>query len=274
VQRLRKLVGYMKHVGDLAVHLDVPIPGQRKCFSDGGTTWILESYSDADWSWDKDHRKSTSCGMHYLNNAFVFGSSRSQRTISLSSCEPELHSIVSAMCDGIFIVACAQFIFETTVKHVHHTDSSSARQIASGEGCGRLRHVSGKLLWIQQKNNDRSVTLKQVPTVRNVADIGTKCLEQKRLFLLMYESGLVYMNAFEGIGEQEYHEQAEKTGHRNQLQKLAKVIMRLTVAMGLEPLGVMGQQCDGTSTVSESNVTSWKFWMFGMMFILLLGLLR
>ena len=64
VQRLRKLVGYMKHVGDLALRLGVPMPGQGKCFSDGGTTWILESYSDADRSSNKDHRKSTSCGMH------------------------------------------------------------------------------------------------------------------------------------------------------------------------------------------------------------------
>ena len=48
--------------------------------------------------------------------------------------------------------------------------------------------------------------------------------------------------------------------------------MRLTVALGLEPLGVMGQQCDGPTAVSENNVTSWKIWMFGMMNILLLGL--
>ena len=66
VQPLRKLVGYMKHVGDLALRLDVPMPGQGKCFSDGGATWILESYSDADWYSNKDHRRSTSCGMHYL----------------------------------------------------------------------------------------------------------------------------------------------------------------------------------------------------------------
>ena len=86
-------------------------------FSDGGATWILESYSDADRSSNKRSSKiDLICGMHYLNTAFVFGSSRSQRTISLSSCESELRSIVSAMCDGIFIVACAQFIFGTTVK--------------------------------------------------------------------------------------------------------------------------------------------------------------
>ena len=226
---LRKLVGYMKHVGDVALRLNVPAPGQGRCFSDGAFNWILETYSDADWSSNKDHRKSTSCGMHYLNTAFVYGSSRSQKTISLSSCESELHSIVSAMCDGIFIVACAQFVLGEEIKHVHYTDSSSARQLASREGCGRLRHVSGKILWVQQKTNDKSVLLKQVPTIWNVADIGTKCLQQKRLFFLMHESGLVDLDTFESVVEQEHQEQVERSGNRNQLQKIAKVIMRLSL---------------------------------------------
>ena len=185
--------------------------------------------SDADWSSNKDHRKSTSCGMHYLNNAFVYGSSRSQKTISLSSCESELHSIVSAMSDGIFIVACAQFVLGEEIKHVHCTDSSSARQLASREGCGRLRHVSGKILWVQQKTNHKSVLLKQVPTIWNVADIGTKCLQQKCLFFLMHESGLVDLDTFESVVEQEHQEQVERSGNRNQLQKIAKVIMRLSL---------------------------------------------
>ena len=55
VRRLRKLVGCMKHVGDVALRLDVPAPGQGKCFSDGAFNWILETYSDADWSSNKDH---------------------------------------------------------------------------------------------------------------------------------------------------------------------------------------------------------------------------
>ena len=49
VQRLRKLVGYMKHVGDVALRLDMPNPGQGKCFSDRALNWVLETYSDADW---------------------------------------------------------------------------------------------------------------------------------------------------------------------------------------------------------------------------------
>ena len=44
VQRLWKLVGYMKHVGDVALRLDLPSAGQGKCFSDGALKWVLETY--------------------------------------------------------------------------------------------------------------------------------------------------------------------------------------------------------------------------------------
>ena len=70
---------------------------------------------------------------------------------SLSSCESELHSLVSSACDGIYIRACAMFVLNGLVEHIQYTDSSSARQLACRQGCGRVRHVTGKLLWIQEK---------------------------------------------------------------------------------------------------------------------------
>ena len=63
-----------------------------------------------------------------LSQPFPVWSSRTQKTISLSSCESELHSLVSSMCDGLFIIACAQFVLGEKVVHVQFTDSSSARQ--------------------------------------------------------------------------------------------------------------------------------------------------
>ena len=45
------------------------------------------------------------CGIHLINGAFMYGSSRSQKVVSLSSCESELHALVSCACDGIFIKA-------------------------------------------------------------------------------------------------------------------------------------------------------------------------
>ena len=38
--------------------------------------WILETYTDADWSSNRSHRKSTSCAVHFINGFFVHGSSK------------------------------------------------------------------------------------------------------------------------------------------------------------------------------------------------------
>ena len=144
LQRLRKLVGYMRYVGDVGVRLHTPVPGQGKGCSGCDRSWVLETYSVADWSSNKSHRRSTSSGIHLVNGAFMYGSSRGQKTISLSSCESELHSVVSAACDGLFLMACLRFVLGEEILHLVYTDSSSARQLASRQGCGRVRHISGK----------------------------------------------------------------------------------------------------------------------------------
>ena len=103
LQHLKKMIGYMKHVRDVGVKLVALVPGQGKCVDGSNQQWLLESYSDADWSSNNSHRRSTSCGIHFINNSVVYVSSRSQKTISLSSCESELHSLVSCFCDGMFL---------------------------------------------------------------------------------------------------------------------------------------------------------------------------
>ena len=90
-------------------------------------------------------------------------------------------------------------------------------------------------------------------------------MQQKRLFFLMHETGLVYLDTFENVGEQEHSEQVEKTGNKNQLQRIAKVIMRLSVAMGLEPVGVMAQQCQPES----SSNSGFSYWFYAMVFTVL-----
>ena len=154
-----------------------------------------------------------------MNSNFLYGSSRSQRTISLSSCESELHSMVSAACDGIYIAACAQFIFSDPIHHIVFTDSSSARQLASRQGCGKVRHLSGKILWVQEKVADETFFLKQVSTIWNVADIGTKILSRQRLMLLMHETGLVYVATEDPVGTDELDRQVERSGNVSQIQR-------------------------------------------------------
>ena len=148
LQHLRKLVGFMKHVGDVGIHLSFPAPGQGTMSSGRDYKWVLETFADADWSANKSNRRSTSCSFHMINNNLVYSSSRSQKVVSLSSCESELHSMVSAACDGIFIRSCAEFVLGEEVQHVLFTDSSSARQLGTRPLSGRGVFLINGVSWL------------------------------------------------------------------------------------------------------------------------------
>lgn len=57
-------------------------------------------------------------------------------------------------------------------------DSSSARQLAAKRGVGKIKHMSGRLLWIQVYVARGEVRLAQVSALLNLADIGTQTPSQ------------------------------------------------------------------------------------------------
>jgi len=162
LQRLRKLVGHLEMTSDICLVLEKPQPGQGR-WKNSDRFWILESFSDSDLSSNQSHRRSTRSGMHMLNGCFLFGSSWTQRVISLSSCEAELHALVSTLCDGIFLRRCLVFLTGAVVDHFLFTDSSSARQLSMQQGAGKIKHLSGKILWIQQWVMEGKISLMLTP---------------------------------------------------------------------------------------------------------------
>ena len=104
---------------------------------------------------NKRHLRSTSAGMHLLCGAYMFGSSRTQRVISLSSCESELHGMVSTLADGLFLRRCAEFVTRATIEHQLLTDSSSARQLAARQELGKsntsAQRFFGFRIWSRRK---------------------------------------------------------------------------------------------------------------------------
>ena len=148
VGRLRKLIGYLKTTCDLRMMLDFPTGGQRK-WKSSEKYWILESFSDSDWSGHQSHRRSTPCGVHILNGGFLFPSGRTQRVVRLSSCENELHAMTLNLCDGIYLRRCIEFLVDSDIDHYFLVGSSSTSQVAMKLGPGKLKHVAGKLLCIQ-----------------------------------------------------------------------------------------------------------------------------
>ena len=64
LQHLRKLIGYLKGTGELGMKLQCPTPGKGKWKTSAEKTWVLEMFCDADWMSNREHRRSTSCGLH------------------------------------------------------------------------------------------------------------------------------------------------------------------------------------------------------------------
>eukprot|EP00435_Cladocopium_sp_Y103_P028418 s2167_g7.t1 len=265
LQHLRKIVGYLKQTGDVGIKLIHPSPGHGKLKVTSDRHWILETYSDSDWMGNRVHRRSTSCAVHVVNGNYVFSSSRTQKAVALSSCEAELYSIVSSMSDSIFIRYCLEFMVQGPIMQVQHTDSSSARQLLARQGSGRIRHLSGKVLWVQSKVQSGEVIVSQVPTIFNLSDVGTKPLSKRRLLALMGETGMVFVESQQPVGQEERADmQAHGATSRNMC-KLAKTILRLTVMMGLEPTGANGQ--DGSCPIDTSDSKD-SFWIGVTMFAL------
>ena len=216
---------------DYCVLLEIPVGGQGRWHSTD-QYWLLESFSDSDWSSNQTHRRSTSCGVHMLNGSFLFARSRSERVVvSLSSCEAELHSMVSTLSDGIFLRRCIQFISGGEIEHVLFTDSSSGRQLAMRQGTGKVKYLSGKILWIQDAVREGLIQLIQIPTVWNLSDIGTEALGIQRIRLLLHELNVA---TGDGFFELEYQAQAERHVGGRQMSKLVKQIARVLILMGLE----------------------------------------
>ena len=74
--------------------------------------------------------------------------------------------------------------------HMHlYADSSGAMGILQRIGVGRLRHLSCRILWLQQVLACGAITIAAVSGYSNLADIGTKrwgCSRMRSLILGIY----------------------------------------------------------------------------------------
>ena len=53
------------------------------------------------------------------------------------------------------------------------TDSSAARGLVRWSGCGRLKHLEARWLWLQERTRARSLHVGTVDSTLNSADLGT-----------------------------------------------------------------------------------------------------
>ena len=167
----------------------------------------LLAYSDSDWAGHHGSRKSASSGCLVIDGVLLYSSSRTQGLIALSSAEAEVYAAVSTCCDAIYMKRRLEFVFEQNVSIQLLIDNSAARQILMRAGVGRVRHLSVKILWLQQQVEGKMVSVVAVASSANIADLGTKRLLCHTMRRLMYEVGVYDGSGRVGVEEFEEHQQ-------------------------------------------------------------------
>ena len=175
--------------------------------------------------------------------------------MTLSSAEAELNALASAAAVGIYLKRWLEFIVEEKVIHHCLVDNSAALHLCHRKGPGKLRHISGKPLWMQDLVAQDELQVRAVGTVYNIPDLGTKPLTKSRVSLILY-----WCNSRRSGGKrlgQEEHSRLEETRvSRVKISKLTKLPNRILLVEGLEQ--VAGARSEDYETVkNEGNSWLW-----------------
>lgn len=132
----------------------------------------VEMYSDSDWGGDTVTRRSTSGGAMMRGGHLLLTYSRTQQVVSLSSAEAELHAMCRAASEGLAAINMARELYQPMELKLK-TDSSAARGIVQRSGCGKVKHLDVKTLWIQEREGCGDLTTVKIPRLQNISDFMT-----------------------------------------------------------------------------------------------------
>ena len=129
-------------------------------FQEDTDTVVLTT--DADWATCKESRKSKSGGTLQLGNHLIAAWSCVQPRIALSSGEAELHAGMRGISETLgFVHLMREFKSNDWGRIVHRVDASACRAMLR-RGCGGLKHITVKSLWVQEAVRVCSIAVEKV----------------------------------------------------------------------------------------------------------------
>ena len=117
--------------------------------------------------------------------------SKTQKVVTLSSAEAELHGVVHGACEGLGVQAVAADLGMRGGLRLR-ADSAAAIGICNRSGIGRVRHLAVGQLWIQERIRDGTLALSKVKGEENPADVCTKHLGSKALLKCVRRVGCFF----------------------------------------------------------------------------------
>ena len=229
---LEKLVGYLATTTDVRLVMRSQTKSNSfrnrtrglttaPMFEEAEHMWLLEVTCDSDWSGNKQTRSSTSAGCIFLAGNWIHSYARTQKNITLSSTETEYVALVSGASEGLLLKAAVEHLTGEQVKLVIYGDNSSSIAIAQKEGVGKLKHLSGRLLWLQPRQS-KDLDLRKLETATSPSDIGAKTLGGKRINMLMYIMG--FADSSQQLGKTEFEAERAKAEQKRRLQEVRRMV--------------------------------------------------
>ena len=163
-----------------------------------------EKFRDSDGAKHRTTRRSVSSGYLFLFGNLLYSSSRSQKALALSSCEAEVYAGTSATSDAVPMYHCiCSCVGPNETLKVHLAlDNSAGRSFFHRSGVGKIRHISLRVLWMQQKVREKFLTVGAVSTKCNPSDLGTKRMNRDRMLYLMFLCKVFDLSTSQYVGSE------------------------------------------------------------------------
>ena len=127
---------------------------------------------DADWAGCVRTRRSTSGGLLRIGRHTIAHWSRTQPVVALSSGEAELNASLKGGCE---LLGAGELLSEMGQTYAldMYGDSTACKGALHWEGVGKMKHISVKQLWMQERIMNGQVTFSKISRERNSADAFT-----------------------------------------------------------------------------------------------------
>ena len=162
------------------------------------TAHRLEVWCDADHAGCLRTRKSTTGYCIRIGESTTKTSCKGQAVIALSSGEAEYYSLTSAACNALGEQSVLRDWGLWFPIHIW-MDSTTGLSIGSRHGLGRVKHLDTIFLWVQDAVNAKRISLGKQPTLKMLADLLTKPLDQARVRTLLEGMNYFYATGRHGL---------------------------------------------------------------------------
>ena len=132
----------------------------------------LVVYSDSDWAGCVRTRRSTSGGAIMHGAHLLTHWSSTQSTVALSSAEAELNAVVKACSETLGLINLYADVGEKMSGEVL-TDSSGAKGMVQRSGCGKVKHLEVRQLWVQEVVGRKALKVSKIARQNNPSDAFT-----------------------------------------------------------------------------------------------------